>query len=248
MKITRRVLASFATLLAACLLHAADSKPIARVIAITDIETDDPGAYAVWVARYNQIAKDRLKIDPYLRVYQSIYDGHGTGRVRVVIGAASVAELSKNTAVLESDPAILEFNSQVRGMRKMGPRVLYQAIRFDGPSVKGAWNYNTLAVVTDESGYLKAIDELPGIFSAGGLKEVKIGVYRVLAGRNDHTHRITLSTSSSEQLAKLLDLMANNDRVAEWLAKSAKLRTVVANTVSKEITKYAEMAGRSAAD
>ena len=40
MKITIKVFASLVTLFAACLVHAADSKPIARVISVQDVETD----------------------------------------------------------------------------------------------------------------------------------------------------------------------------------------------------------------
>src|SRR3954470_15416001 len=59
MKNIRQVCASVVTLLAACLLHAADSKPIARFTAISDIETDDASGYATWVAKYNEVAKAR---------------------------------------------------------------------------------------------------------------------------------------------------------------------------------------------
>ena len=100
MKHIRSVLATFATLLAVCLVHAADSKPVARVIAILEVETDDPSGYATWLKDYNAAAKAKLNIDSFLRVYQSVYDSRPTGQVRVVTSAANVAELTKNAQAL----------------------------------------------------------------------------------------------------------------------------------------------------
>lgn len=237
MKIARKLVASFATLCAVCCLHAADSKPIARVIAITDVETDDPIAYASWIKEYNDIAKARTSVEPYLRVYQTFFDGHQSGHVRVVVTAASVAELTKNQQAIDTDPAMAANRERLRGIRKIGARVLYQAVHFEGASPKGANNYSTLAVVSDEAGYLKAIDQLRGIFDNNGLKDVKISVYRVIAGRSDHSHRITISTPSPERLAAFLDLAATNPQLMAWVADSAKYRTVVTNTTSREITK-----------
>jgi hypothetical protein len=92
-------------------------------------------------------------------------------------------------------------------------------------------------MVTDEAGYLQAIQQLRGIFDALGLKDAKISVYRVLAGRTDHSHRITISTPSAERLAAFLDLAATNPQLTTWVANSAKFRSVVANMTSREITK-----------
>jgi hypothetical protein len=235
MKTTRKVWASFATLLAACLLHAADSKPIARVISIIEIETEDPSGYAKLMTEYNQAAKAKLGIDNFVRIYETQMDGRKSGRVRAVASAASVTELTKNAKLLESDLAILQNREHLRVIRKTGGRTLYQAIRFEGTD-KNASLFNTLANVTDEPGYLKALDQLRGIFDANGLKDAKINAYRILAGRTDHTHRINISTPSPERLAAFMDLMANNQQLAEWLAASAKYRTVVSNTTSREIT------------
>ncbi len=237
MKSLRLFIAACATLLAACSASAADSKPIARVISVLDIETDDPGAYATWIKQYNEVAKAKLNIDPYLRVYQSGFDGKGAGNVRAVISAASVAELMKNAASLENDPAILENQQHIKAVRKIGARVLYQAVRFDGVNPKGANNYTTLAIIPDEAAYLTAVDELRKVLDTAGLKDAKIGVYRVLAGRTDHTHRVTVSLPSRERLAVFLDSAATHAQLNAWLASTAKLRTVVANMTSREITK-----------
>jgi hypothetical protein len=237
MKIITKPFAFIATLAAVCCLQAADPQSTGRAIAILDVETDDPAAYATLMAKYNEAAKAKLNIDNYVRIYQSLYDGRGTGRVRAVSGAASISELMKNAATLEADPAIMALTEKMKSMRKRGPRVLYHSVRYEGVNAKGAWNYNTLAVVNDEAGYLKAIDDLRGIFDANGLKDVKIAVYRVAAGRADHTHRITINANSSERLGAFLDAASTNPQLQKWQADSAKLRTVVATTTSREITK-----------
>ncbi len=238
MKMLRPILASLATLFLACALHAADAKPIARVMTILDVETDDPIGYATWLKEYNEIAKAKTGADNLLRVFQTVFDGRRTGNVRVSVSASSVAELTKLTSALEGDPAIARNVDHLRAIRKMGPRALYQAVRFEGPSPRGAHNYVTFANVTDEAGYLAALDELRLVFDAAGLKDVKIAAYRTIAGRLDHTHRVTLSAPNGERLAAFMDAAATNPKLLDWLARSAKFRTVVANTTSREITKY----------
>ena len=234
---TPSLLAASLAMLLACLAHAADASANRRVTSILDVETEDPIAYAKWIKQYNEIAKARLGVDNFIRVYVSIHDSRAKGPgVRVVSSAATASELLKQNDILENDPAITQLRSHMRGMRKTGSRVLYQSVRFDGPSARGAHNYNTLANLTDEAAYLKAIDELRAIFDANGLKDVKIYVYRVIAGRTDHSHRITINTPSRERLGALLDFAGTHPQLQTWFTNTAKLRTVVATTTSREIT------------
>lgn len=236
MKNTPKILASLVALLAACLTQAADTKPIAYVMRIVDVETDDPSGYATWIAQYNAVAKAKLGIDNYLRVFESTFDSRTSGRVRAVAGATSVAELTKNAMALENDPAIVQNRDHLRAIRKLGSQVLFHAVRREG-SYTGSHNYTALAVITDEAVYLKALDQLRTIFDAVGLKDAKINAYRVLAGRTDHSHRVTINTPSPERLAAFLDLMATNQQLGAWLADTAKYRTIVATLTAREITK-----------
>ena len=59
----------------------------------------------------------------------------------------------------------------------------------------------------------------------------------MLAGRTNHTHRITIALESADRLAAFLDFVASDPQMAEWLADAAKYRTVVANNTAREITK-----------
>ena len=236
MKYPHKVIASVMTLLAACLLQAADSKPVARVISIQDITTDDASGYAAWVSKANEVVKAKLGIDTYQHVYVSSSDGERTGSVRTVTAAESVAALTKNAAALEDDPAIREIRDRLRGIRKFGARVLYQGVRFDGTH-KNAYVYTTTAMVSDEAGYLKALDGLRALFDSHGFQDAKINAYRVLAGRTNFSHRVTLSLPSNERLAALLDFVATDGSMAEWLAGAAKFRTVVTSSTAHDITK-----------
>lgn len=236
MKIPRIMLASVVTLLAACLTQAADTKPIPYVMSIVDVETEDPSGYATWIAQYNAVAKAKLGIDNYLRVFESGFDGRTTARVRAVASAKSVAELTKNALTLENDPAIVMNRDHLRAIRKTSSRVLFQAVRREG-GYTGSHNYTALVVVTDEAAYLNALDQLRVILDGAGLKDAKLNAYRVLAGRTDHSHRVTVNTPSPERLAAFLDVMATNAQVATWMADSSKLRTLVASLTAREITK-----------
>lgn len=239
MKRVHILLAPLMALLAASLaLAAAEPKQASRVIGILEVDTDDPVAYATWLKQYNEIAKAKVGVDPYLRVYQSVFDSRATGHVRVVTSAATIAELMKAMQALENDPAIIANRDHLRSIRKTGARILYQAIRFEGPNPRGSHNFNSLLTVSDEPGYLQAIGELRRLFDSGGFKDAKIAVYRAVAGRTDHSHRVTISLPSAERLAALLDYVGSDQQVGQWLANSAKLRTVVANNTSREITKY----------
>lgn len=236
MRHTIKVLASLLTLLVACLAHAADSKPVTRVIAITEVETDDPTGYAAWLSQANEVIKAKLGIDTYYHVYVSSFDGGRTASVRNVTSAESVLALAKVGNFLAGDPAIRDINDHNRQIRKLGARMLYQGVRFEG-TYKNSSVYSTTVAVTDEPGYLKSLDGLRAIFDAKGFKDAKINAYRVLAGRTNYTHRVSIAVASNERLAEMLDFLANDADMAAWLAGAAKYRTVVGNTTSRDIIK-----------
>ena len=236
MKNARKVFASFVALLAVCLMQAADSKAVARVMAITDIETDDAAGYAAWQSQANAIIKAKLGIDTYYHVYVTNFDGAKSGSVRSVVSAESVAALVKNNAAIAADPELRAIVDHTRAIRKTGARVLAQGIRFDG-TVKGGYVYTTTLRVTDEAGYLKALDGLRAVFDAKGFPDAKINAYRVLAGRTNYTHRVSISVPTNARLAAMLDLLAGDAQMAAWLAETAKYRTVVGNMTAHDIIK-----------
>lgn len=231
-----KVIASLVTLFAGGLLFAADSKPIARVMVVTDVETEDPTGYAMWVDKINAVAKTKLGADGYVHIYQSNFDGSRTNTVRYVITADSVATLNKNIATMENEPVMLENRDHLKAIRKLGARMLYQCVRFDGTHPSNSV-YTTLAVLSDEAAYLSALNQLRAILDGAGLQDAKVNVYRVLAGRTTHTHRISIVLPSPQRLDAFLDFTGTNAKGAEWIASVAKIRTVVSNGTAKEITK-----------
>ena len=121
-------------------------------------------------------------------------------------------------------------------IRTLGASVLYQGLRIDG-TYKGAWVYVTLATIADEAAYLKSLDGLREVFDANGLKDAKINCYRVMAGRLDHSHRITITFDSEARLAVFLDTVNSSAQMQAWLASVASNRKVVSNFTGHEITK-----------
>lgn len=235
MNATHKMLASLLTLVAASLVSAADPVHPARVIAIQDVITDDPTGYAAWIAKTNAVAATKNGVDTYIHVYVSTFDGEKTNSVRAVIAADSIANLHKNAAALENNPELLANREHMRAIRKLGGQVVYQALRFDG-TYKRSSVYTTLAVISDEAAYLKALDGLKAIFDAHGFADVKINAYRVMAGRTNYTHRINLTFENEDRLAAMLDFVASSPDLAEWLAGTAKIRTVVSNGTARDIT------------
>ncbi|HND61679.1 MAG TPA: hypothetical protein PLB90_09395 [Opitutaceae bacterium] len=235
MKVLRILGASLAALLVTALLHGADGLP-KRVISVQEINTDDPSGYAMFVAKTNEVAKAKLGVDSYIRVYSTNYDGQKTNSVRAVIAADSVAQLAQYSAQLKDNVDLLNNREHLMHIRTLGASVLYQGLRIDG-TYKGAWVYVTLATIADEAAYLKSLDGLREVFDANGLKDAKINCYRVMAGRLDHSHRITITFDSEARLAVFLDTVNSSAQMQAWLASVASNRKVVSNFTGHEITK-----------
>jgi hypothetical protein len=236
MKLASNVFASIATLLAVGLAQAADPKPVNRVLSVTEIQTADTPAYVNLIAAVNAEAKTKLGVDSYTRVFVTNYDGDMSGTVYAVNVADSVATLTKGTAVLMEDPELQKTRDQLMSSRKAGARVLYQGVRFDG-TYKNASVYTTTANVMDEPGYLTALDRLRALFNAHGFQDAHINAYRVIAGRTNHTHRVSIILENDDRMSAFLDFIATSPDMMDWLAGAAKLRTVVANATLRDITK-----------
>jgi hypothetical protein len=232
-----KLFASLLTLVPAGFLQAAtETKPAMPVIAIQQVETDDSTTYAMWIARNNEAIKARLGIDKYYHVYLGQAAGEESGAVFTVAAADSFATLAKNGQILMEDPALVESRAHLDTVRELGKRTLLKAVRYEGRNTEG-WLYNTQATMSDEAGYLKAIDQLRALFDSHELKDARINVYRVIAGRENYTHLISINLPSSERLAAFLDAVGAESWAAEWIAASAKFRTVVRNGTYREITR-----------
>ena len=221
----------------ACALQAAPEKTQSLpVISITQVEARDADTYAVWIARMNEVMKAKTGVERTYRVYTGDAAGHDSGSLFALSAAESFAAMSKTAKLFAEDPDVQAVRLHMNAIREMGPRTVLKAVRFDGTN-PGGHIYNTFAAVSDEAGYLKALEGLRALFDVHDLKDAKINIYRVIAGRTDYTHLISINTPSAERLAAFLDAIATEAWVTEWLATTAKVRTVVRNGTYHEITR-----------
>ncbi len=229
------MLAGVGLLAAAAFQPAAPAKSggILPAVSIQEIETDSPEDYAMWIAKSNKAIYDTFHLENYTRVFIGQAAGEDSGKVAAVQTAESFAKLTENNQAFEKDPGLIKLRAGMNQVRKLGKQTVLKAARFDGRNTASAV-YNTRAVISDEAAYLKALDGLRSLFDAHDLKDCKINCYRVVAGRTDYTHLISLNCPSVERRAALLDAI-NEPWAQEWIASIAKIRTVVSNGTYREL-------------
>lgn len=215
---------------------ALSAAPTLPVISITQVEAKDADTYATWIARLNEVMKTKTGNERTFRIYSGDAAGPDSGALFAVSAAESFSALAKNARVHGEDPEAAAVRLHMNAIREMGPRVLAKAVRFDGTH-PGGHLYNHWVAVGDEAAYVKALDALRALFDAHDLKDVKINAYRVVAGRTDATHLVSLNAPNAERQAAVLDAVAGEAWVAEWFATTAKIRTVVRNGTYHEITR-----------
>lgn len=222
-------------LAAAAFQPATPSKPAPRgpVITIQEVETDSPEDYAMWIAKSNKAIYDNFHLENYTKVFVGQAAGEDSGKVFAVQTAESFSKFAENAQAFEKDPALLKLRSGMNQVRSLGQQTQLRAVRWDGRASSSAV-YNTRAVVSDETAYLKALDGLRSLFDSHDLTDVKINCYRVVAGRTDYTHLISLNCSSPERRAALMDAI-NEPWAQDWIASAAKHRTVVSNGTYREL-------------
>jgi hypothetical protein len=124
----------------------------------------------------------------------------------------------------------------MKALRKLGPSYLYKGVRVEEGYENGAV-FNTGITVTDEATYLKALDDLKAIFVANGFKDIRVNLWRLVAGRTVSTHLVVIELPSQTRVAELLDALADQALLKEWNVGAAKIRTSNMNGSYHEITK-----------
>lgn len=206
------------------------------VVTIQEIETDSPEDYAMWVAQGNKAIYDKIHVENYTKVMLGQAAGEDSGKVVAVQTGESFAKLAENGQLFENDPGLAKIRAGMSQVRKLGSQVACKAVRFDGRNPSSI-SYNTKVVLSDEGAYLKALDGLRGLLDSHGFKDVKINCYRVVAGRKDYTHLVSLNSPTVERRAAMMDAIASEAWAQEWVESVGKIRTVVTNGTYKEITK-----------
>jgi hypothetical protein len=238
-----RILASLAIVITGGLFAAASLQPPAPAakgmlpaISIQEVETDSAQTYALWIAESDKEIKAKFGFDNYIKVFVGEAAGPESGKTFAVASAESFVKLAENSQAFEKELSLMKVRAGMSEIRKLGPQTLLKAVRWDGRN-PSSLNSNTRMTVTDEAGYLKALDGLRALLDAHNFKDIKINCYRVAAGRTDYTHMVSLNCPSVEQRAALMDAINTEPWALEWIASAAKYRTVVSNGTYREITR-----------
>jgi hypothetical protein len=237
MKTTLKLAAALLPLFTAGYALAADdaAAPQMPVVSVQVVTTEDPSGYATWIAKANENFKAAGGPEHYTHVYEAVIAGEETGNLFAVRFADSNAALAKNSEALEKLPERSELMGHFSAMRKLGASTLLKAVHYEGGS-SGEWLYITDAQVNDEAAYIKAIGELRTLLDSHDLKDIKLNVFRVLAGRSNHSDEVVISAPSHDRIAAFMDSMTA-PWVSDWLAGLAPIRTVVHNGIYREISK-----------
>jgi uncharacterized protein (DUF1330 family) len=241
MKMTPRYAAALAPLFAVCIAAAADegatkaAAPMLPTVSVQAVTTDDSSGYATWIAKSNEAFKAAGGPENFTHVYEGVVAGDETGMVFAVRFGSSAVELAGNSSAIMKVAAASEVREHLTAIRKLGAAQMMKAVRFEG-GYPGEWLFITDVQVTDEAAYARSIDALRGLLDSHGLKDAKINVFRVVAGRKDHSHEVVISTPSHERVAALID-GTMEPWFADWVRTVASNRTVVSNGVYHEISK-----------
>ncbi len=209
--------------------------PAMPVIAIQQVDAEDPTVYTTLIAGIDARIKEKFGIENFSRIYIGLSAGDHTGVVFAVRAADSFVTLDKQWQAVLNDPELAGLRTQMNSVRKLGSNTSWKALRFGGTH-KGGWLYNAWVKVSDEPGYLKALDELRAGLDRLGFNDMNMNVYRAAAGLTDSTHFVSFNGPSSERLAAFLDAVATETWIREWMAASAKYRTLVRTGTYREIT------------
>jgi len=206
--------------------------PTATVQAVS---TEDPSGYAAWIAKSNEAFKAAGGPEKFTHVYEGVVAGDETGMVFAVRFGGSAVELANNSSALMKVAANSEIREHLSAIRKLGAGSMMKAVRFDG-GYPAEWLFITDVQVKDEAAYAKSIAELRGLFDSHGLKDAKLNVFRVVAGRSSHSHEVVISCPTHERVAAVVD-GTMEPWFGEWAAGVADNRTVVSNGIFHEISK-----------
>ena len=211
----------------------ADATP---ALVVQKVDAKDTEAYVAMITKINALVKARLGIEHYRHVWEGDFAGENSHGIFVVTSFPSVAAAYQSADKLKNYPEMDELLKQLKDMRHLGSSVLYKAVRNDGVYEGGAV-YNTNISCSDEAAYLKALDGLKAIMDANGFKDVKVNLYRVVAGRSTSTHLVVISLPTEMRVGELLDAIVDQALLKDWNEMAAKIRTVVGNGTYHEITK-----------
>jgi hypothetical protein len=241
MKITRSAAAALLPLFLACISRLAaqnDQAPAAPAplptISVQAVTTEDSAAYASWVARSNQHLQKAGGPENFTHVYEGVIAGKDTGVVFAVREADSAAAISKAVETLTKLPEHAEIQRHLERIRKIGPASLMKAVYAEG-GYPQEWLFIVQVNVKDQAKYVDLIKQMRGLYDQHGLKDVKINLFRVIAGRDQFTHDVVFSAPNADRLMECMDATGAG-WLDDWLKSADDVRTVVGNGIYREIS------------
>lgn len=200
------------------------------------VMTEDTDAYVAGIAKANALIKARTGVEQLRHVWVGDVAGDNSHGVFVVSTYPSAAAMYADQAKMKDYPEMDQVLADFKKIRHLGPSYLYKSIRNEGGYAGGAV-YNTSIACTDEDAYAKALDGLKAIMDANGFKDIKVNLWRIVAGRTNATHLVVIALPSQTRVAELIDALADKNLLKEWNVGAAKIRTAVHNGTYHEISK-----------
>lgn len=203
-------------------------------IAIEETRPADPKSYVALVGQVNDAMRTRHRVPLFLRSYEATSHTGGTPATFVLSPAGSFEALLANGRTFATDPELADLREQLSQAGRSGPSIYLKAVRFDGTSSPG-WLFNTRVKTNDEPTLLARIAALATLLTAPEHPAPRINVFRVVAGRTDFTHLVSVNTASSEELAMRLDAIVAGSWTAEFCGPSGSRCEVVQCGLFREV-------------
>lgn len=233
MKLIPRLLALYAMFALGVGPSFADPKP---VIELQVVETNNADAYVALMAKASELSKVRAGADIVRRVWVADVAGENSHKLLAVTVFPSLANEYQLQQEAKSYPEMNPLLEQLKEIRRLGPSFLCKAVRADGLYAGGAFFTVSMNCGNEES-YVKALDDAKLIFEANGFKDVRMNLWRFVAGGTTATHLLVFSLPSQVRLGEFIDTIYDKALLKDWLIAAAKVRTVVQTGIYHEISK-----------
>lgn len=200
------------------------------------VETNNTDAYVALMAKASALSKARAGVEVLRRVWVADVAGTDSHKLLVVTQFPSLAAEFRLQKEAKTYPEMDPLLGQLKEIRRLGPSCLCRAVRTDGLYPGGAFFMISINCGNEEA-YAKALDDAKLIFDANGFQDVRLNLWRIVAGGTTATHVLVFSMSSQVRLGEFIDTIWDNLLLKDWSIAAAKIRTVVQTSIYHEISK-----------
>jgi len=211
----------------------AEPKP---VIELQVVDTNNADAYVALMTKASALSKARAGVDVLRRVWVADVAGENSHKLLVVTEFPSLAAEYQLQKEAKNYPETAPLSEQLKEIRRLGPSCLCRAVRTDGLYPGGAC-FAISVNCGNEEAYVTALNGAKLIFDANGFKDVRLNLWRIVAGGTTATHVLVFSLNSQVRLGEFIDNIWDNVLLKDWFVEAAKIRTVVQTGIYHEISK-----------